>query len=551
MAARKIHPVRTLIIFGVVIAALAGAMAAFGTWVPRLGLDLRGGTTVTLTATNTTGTGAVDPTSLEQARQIIEQRVNGLGVGEAEITTSGDRQIVVAVPNVDQEELVRLVGTTAQLRFRPVYQMESVTPPPNAGGQPGAEATAPPEEPPPAEGNRRPGPGLPTAPPEPLAPRPSVEGQPGATAPDQALNWQPSEQDLADFAQWTCGQPFPDVADQPLFSCDTAGTAKFLLGPMLISGQDVTGAQAGIPQGRFEWVVTLQFNGQGSAAFERATGTLATKQQPQNQFAIVLDGDTVSAPSVNQPIAGGQAEISGSFNQDSANELANVLKYGALPLSFTVDSAETVSPTLGADQLRAGLIAGAVGLLLVLGYCFLYYRALGIVVVATLVIAGALTYEAMVLLGSITGFALNLPAIAGAVAAIGLTADSFVIYYAKIRDEVREGRTLRSAVETAWVKARRTIMIANAVSLLSAIVLFILAIGGIRGFAFTLALTTLIDLAVAFWFTKPLMSLLVRTRFFGSGKYRLSGLSADHMGVRRLPGGRTRGAEPALAGKGA
>ncbi|TDT33507.1 protein translocase subunit SecD [Naumannella halotolerans] len=535
MAARKVHPVRTLIVFAVVVAALFGSMAALKVWTPRLGLDLRGGTTITLTAENVTGGGLIDPNSLEQARSIIEQRVNGLGVGEAEITTSGDRQIVVAVPNVGQDELVELVGTTAQLRFRPVYTMESVTP----AVDPNAEPTAEPED-----GNNRPAPGLPTAPPEPLAPRPSTEGAEGATAPDQALAWQPSEQDLSDFAQWTCGQEFPDVADQPLFSCDEAGTTKFLLGPTIISGEQVTDAQSGIPQGQFEWVVSLEFNSEGSAQFEEATRQLAAKSSPQNQFAIVLDGNTISAPSVDQAIPGGQAQISGSFTQASAESLAQVLRYGALPLSFTVDSVDTVSPTLGAEQLNAGLIAGAVGLLIVLAYCVLYYRALALVVFSTLSLAAVLTYQAMVLLGPVTGFALNLPAVAGAVVAIGLTADSFVIFYAKIRDEVQAGRTLRSAVETGWDKSKRTILIANAVSLLSAVVLFILAIGAIRGFAFTLALTTVIDLAVAFWFTKPLMTLLARTQYFGSGKHRFSGLSADHMGVRGLPGRR-----PATAGE--
>jgi preprotein translocase subunit SecD len=252
-----------------------------------------------------------------------------------------------------------------------------------------------------------------------------------------------------------------------------------------------------------------------------------------------LDGVSISAPSVNEPIAGGRAEISGNFTQKSATELANVLKYGALPLAFDVSEVNNVSATLGGDQLRAGIIAGIIGLMLVIGYCFLYYRGLGIVVVASLGIAGILTYASMVLLGSSVGFALNLPGIAGAIVAIGITADSFVIFFERIRDEVREGRSLRTAVETGWRRARQTILIADTVTMLSALVLFVLAIGSVRGFAFTLGLTTLIDVVVVFLFTKPLMTLLARTKFFGGG-HKFSGLDPEHLGVQALPGSRSR-----------
>jgi preprotein translocase subunit SecD len=278
-------------------------------------------------------------------------------------------------------------------------------------------------------------------------------------------------------------------------------------------------------------------------AFESATRTLAARTDPQNRFAIVLDGVTISAPSVSAAIPGGRAEISGNFNQKSATQLADVLKYGALPLSFEVSQVSNVSATLGKDQLRAGMIAGIVGLALVVGYCFLYYRGLGIVVVTSLAVAAVITYEVMVLLGESVGFALNLAGIAGAIVAIGVTADSFVIYFERIRDEVREGRSLRTAVETGWRRARQTILIADAVSLLSALILFILAIGSVKGFAFTLGLTTLIDVLVVFMFTKPLLSLLARTRFFGGG-HRLSGLDPGHLGVRSLPGSRTRRGVP-------
>jgi preprotein translocase subunit SecD len=551
------HPGRTLIALAVIIAGLAGLMALSNNWTPKLGLDLRGGTTITLTAQNTSGTGPVDPNSLELAKNIIQSRVDSLGVGESEVTIAGDRQIIVSVPNVQQDELVRMVGQTAVLRFRAVYAAESVTPPspqptasPTAGSTAGpggstSEAPSTPATSPSAEptasstGNNRPLAGLPTAPPAPSSPRPSVEGQ--GTPPDKAIDWQPSEQDQQEFAAFTCADSdkVPDIADQPFFSCDETKTEKYLLGPTLIEGIQLDTAVAGVPQNDVRWVVNLSFNSDGSVAFENATRTLASRSDPQNRFAIVLDGVTISAPSVNSAIPGGRAEISGNFNQQSATQLSNVLKYGALPLTFDVSEVSNVSATLGGEQLRAGIIAGFVGLTLVVLYSFLYYRGLGIVVVASLAIAGVITYEAMVLLGGSVGFALNLAGIAGAIVAIGITADSFVIYFERIRDEVREGRSLRTAVETGWRRARQTVLIADGVSMLSALILFILAIGSVKGFAFTLGLTTLIDVLVVFTFTKPLLSLLARTKFFGGG-HRLSGLDPAHLGVRALPGTRSR-----------
>ena len=558
MATTTGHPGRTLIILGVLIAGLITLMAVSGTWIPKLGLDLRGGTTITLTAKNTTGTGAVDPNSLQLAKTIIQSRVDSLGVGESEVTTSGDNQIIVTVPNVQQDELVRLVGQTAVLRFRAVNAAEQIQPPeptPSATGEPSSGATAQPSGEPsagnsetakapspaasaPKSGNNAPMPALPTAPPVPLdqaCMAPDGKGVP----PDQALDWQPTEACQAAFAEFTCETKVTEVADQGLFACNQEKTEKYLLGPTLIEGNQLTKAVAGIPQNNVNWVVNLEFNPEGSAAFEKATRQISQQSEPQNRFAIVLDGVSISAPSVNEAIPGGRAEISGNFTQKSATELANVLKYGALPLAFDVSEVNNVSATLGGEQLRAGIIAGIIGLALVVGYCFLYYRGLGIVVVASLGVAGIITYACMVLLGSSVGFALNLPGIAGAIVAIGITADSFVIFFERIRDEVREGRSLRTAVETGWRRARQTILIADTVSMLSALVLFVLAIGSVKGFAFTLGLTTLIDVLVVFMFTKPLMTLLARTKFFGGG-HRLSGLDPEHLGVQALPGSRTR-----------
>ncbi|HEY9293961.1 MAG TPA: protein translocase subunit SecD, partial [Microlunatus sp.] len=395
-----------------------------------------------------------------------------------------------------------------------------------------------------AKGNGRPGPALPTEPPAPPSPRPTAEGK--GTPEDKAVDWQPSQQDTTDFASFTCprdNEYYPDVSDQPLFACNQAGTEKYLLGPTIIEGTHVTDANASVGQsGSVGWQVNLSFDSTGSKQFEDATTALSQKQSPENAFAIVLDGTAVSVASVDQPIAGGQAMISGGgINQESAQQLANVLKYGSLPLAFEISSVDTVSPTLGGEQLQAGLIAGAVGLALVILFCFAYYRGLGIVVVASLAVAFATTYAMMVLLGASVGFALSLAGIAGAIVAIGVTADSFVIYFARIRDEVGEGRSIRVAVETGWRRARQTVLVADAVSLLSALILFILAIGSVKGFAFTLGLTTLIDILVVFFFTKPMVTLLSRTKFFGNG-HKLSGLDATHLGVTNLPGGRRRAA---------
>ena len=530
------HPLRTLIVFLAFVVGLVGLMALGGVWTPKLGLDLRGGTTITLTASNTTGEGSVDPASLELARTIIQQRVDSIGVGETEVTTSGDRQIVVSVPNVQQDELVRMVGQTAQLYFRLVYAQEQVaaqpgTEPsaePTQGAEPSTQASAEPSASPSV--NQRPLPNLPTPVP---SPRPTAPGATPLTT-QQVLDWKPTERDQTDFTNFQCGDPFPDVSDQPLITCDQAGTAKYLLSPTVISGKDLTKASAGIPQNQVSWVVDLEFNSTAAATFETVTKEISTRTSPQNEFAIVLDGDVITAPYVSNAIPGGRAQISGSFTQQSATELANVLKYGALPLAFDVSSVDTVSAKLGGEQLEAGIIAGIIGLGLVVAYSLLYYRALALVVVSSLVVAFGITYAFIVLLGQAMGFALNLPGVAGLIVAIGVTADSFIIYFERIRDEARDGRTLRTAIEVGWIRSRHTILVADGVSLLSAVVLFILAIGAVKGFAFTLGLTTLIDLAVVFWFTKPLVSLLGKTKYFGQGR-KFSGFEADHLGAKHQP----------------
>ncbi|HML51295.1 MAG TPA: protein translocase subunit SecD [Propionicimonas sp.] len=532
---QQAHPLRTLIILFAVIAGLFTIMAVNNVWVPKLGLDLSGGTTITLTAANKTGTGAVDPNSLELARTIIQQRVDAQGVGETEVTTSGDNQIIVTAPNVQQDDLVRLVGQTAELNFRQVYKAEAST---GSTPQDSGTVTEPSATPSGTATNRRPLPQLPTPVP---SPRPTAAADPAPSL-QELMKWQPSDRDTAEFDSYQCGDtsPTPDVSDQPLITCDQEGTTKYLLGPALISGELVDSASAGVPDKSVAWEVRLNFKPAGATDFLTVTTQLYNNYQANssgvdNQFGIVLDGVVISAPGVrNGPIAGGTASITGNFTQKSATELANVLSYGALPLAFEVSSVDSVSAKLGADQLQAGIIAGLFGLLLVVGYSLLYYRGLAIVVTMSLAVAGALTWSMMVLLGQAIGFALSLAGIAGAIVAIGVTADSFIIYFERIRDEVRDGRSLRTAIETGWVRSRKTILAADSVSLLSAVVLYVLAIGSVKGFAFTLGLTTLIDLVVVFFFTKPLMTLLGRTKFYGQGM-RFSGFEPEHMGTSHAP----------------
>jgi preprotein translocase subunit SecD len=287
------------------------------------------------------------------------------------------------------------------------------------------------------------------------------------------------------------------------------------------------------------WQVNLSFNASGATDFAKVTAELAGKQEPQNQFAIVLDGLVQSAPRVNEPITGGQAQITGNFTQEEAKSLANVLKFGALPISLDVQSVDSVSPTLGSDQLRAGIIAGLLGLLLVVIYLLIYYRALGLVAVVSLLVAAALTYFLFVILGRTIGFTLSLAGVAGAIIAIGITADSFVVYFERIRDEIREGRTLRQACDAGWIRSRRTILAADFVSLLAAVVLYIVSVGNVRGFAFTLGLTTVIDVFVAFFFTRPLVSLLARNPWFSKGG-PWTGLDPKRLGVTEIATGTRR-----------
>jgi preprotein translocase subunit SecD len=292
-------------------------------------------------------------------------------------------------------------------------------------------------------------------------------------------------------------------------------------------------------QGAAGWYVSLDFNGEGATKFGALTSSVTGLAAPQNQVAIVLDGLVVSAPRINEAINGGSAQITGSFTKVEAEDLANVLKYGALPLAFDRGEVQQVSPTLGADQLNAGLLAGLLGLILVFLFSIFYYRALGFVTVGSLFIAGGLLYLTYAVLGAWIGFTLTLAGIAGTIVSIGTTADSFIVYFERIRDEVREGRTLRSAVESGWARARRTIVVADMVGLICAVLLYFFAVGGVRGFAFALGVTTVIDLIVIFFFTKPMLTLIAKSKFFSSG-HRFSGFSAKSIGLKESADGNTK-----------
>jgi preprotein translocase subunit SecD len=542
-------PGRSLaIIAALLILMYAGMLLLQGTKpTPKLGLDLQGGTSVTLTARLPEGeNGQITKSAMDQAKQIIEDRVNGTGVAEAEVAVQGNKNIVVNIPG---DELKTDLLSTALLRFRPVLQVGQAAPAQQSpsgtpSGSPSPSATP--------SGSSSPSPspstsdngravsgallGQQSSPSPTPAPTPGAGGQgQGSTQITPAIQKQFNELDCTKSAEERQGKIEP--ADQLLVTCDSDGF-KYILGPTAVEGTHLNGADAGLPgSGVGSWQVNLSFDGTGTKQFAQTTKDLVGQQSPQNQFAIVLDGQVVSAPVVQSEIPTGRAEITGNFSQSEAKDLANVLKYGALPLAFDQSELNEISPTLGSDYLRVGIIAGALGLALVALYLLIYYRGLGLVAIASLVMAGLLTYASVVLLGEWIGFTLTLAGIAGLIVAVGITADSFVVFFERLRDEVREGRSLRAAVEHGWRRARRTILVADFVSFLAAAVLYILSIGSVRGFAFALGLTTVIDVVVVFFFTKPLIALLARTEFYGGG-HRWSGLDPDRLGARRrLPTG--------------
>jgi preprotein translocase subunit SecD len=589
--AGQVRPWRNLAIFAGIVAILYSLVffTGGGNPTPKLGIDLQGGTRVTLTARTVDGR-PPSRESLDQARQIIEQRVNGIGVSGAEVVLDGNN-LIITVPGENGDQ-ARTLGQTAKLYFRPVIAELPAGPAPGTqtpggqapgagpGGQaPGGQAPSgsgpvPPGAPdqPPASGGA-PAPVLPqqlqpppsgeptpprtpsvspapatpsTSPPDPVGKAPADSADPEVAAQiRQAREWlqsqDPAVQQQA-LAALNCAAPNPlrgnDDPNLPLITCDQNRTAKYVLGPAFMSGEQVSNAASGLNPDGTGYEVRLNFNRQGEDIWAQYTANNVGKQA-----AFLLDSEVVSAPQIRGAIPPGQqTSITGRFSQAEAQNLANVLKYGSLPLSFQSSESETVSATLGLASLRAGLLAGAIGLAVVFVYCLFYYRALGILTVLSLALSGLIVYAVLVLLGRWIGFTLDLAGVAGLIVAIGITADSFVIFFERLKDEIRDGRTFRSAVPRAWVRARRTILSADAVSFLAAAVLYALAVGQVKGFAFTLGMSTVLDLVVVFLVTHPLVAMTSHSRLLSQ-----SGLSG--LGAAQRAGAASR-SELATAGKG-
>lgn len=595
---RQIPASRYLIALFLVIAALWAGVYFGGTYTPRLGLDLRGGTSLTLEATTS---GGKDPeqAKLEEARDIIAARVNDTGVAEAEVTIEGRRNIVVNVPGGAGD--LKKVGEPAELRFRQVLEQT-----PNVPDTPKAEPSASGSASPSASASGKPKkseePKLGATPTASVKPSGSASGSAASPSPTDATDEELKKaaytkigkgdakkgetlvgqvagidsQQLTQIAQDPQALEFlsgfrkltPDelavlpaevqfksptvtcaalnkrpagsirAAAVTAAACDAEGSTKYLLDKARVLGTDVSQADYTFDPNRGIWLVTLKFNSKGQKNW-----TALTEAALQKQVAVVLDNKVVSAPTVEQRMTS-DAEITGSFTRTEVQTLASQLQYGALPLTFKVQSQVRISPTLGLDQMQAGLLAGMIGVALVVLYCFLYYRALGLVVIASLLGSASIVYAAVVLLGKYWGFTLTLAGIAGFIVAIGITADSFVVFFERLKDEVKDGRTVRSAVPRAWVRARRTILSANTVQILAAVVLYALAIGAVRGFAFTLGLSAVIDLLIVFSFTHPLVAILSKSRAFTSPRF--SGLgnvrpdSAQQSATRVRGGVRTK-----------
>jgi preprotein translocase subunit SecD len=557
-----------------------------------LGLDLSSGTTVTLKAITPNSRKPPSQTAMNEARTIMLDRVNGAGFTGALVQQQGPDVITVAVPGKGAQQVESLVGRTALLRFRQVVlQAPNVvtpttapTPAPSTSASPAPSATKQAKKPkaspsasggalgPPGAGSggqglaasarRLAGAASAGAKPTPTAsPTAGASSSPAASptaAPSAAAT--PRLSTVADgqgdaslvspavktlFDQLNCNdknwqqkiygtnsQHWDNVSTQ-IVACYQG--IKYVLDKSTVTGEMLSSASASLNTNG-SWQVNLNFNPSGAKNFGTLSSSMFTKYQgsatnPQNNFAIVLDGTPVSIAYIAQPITTGLGQITGSFTEQQADYLSNVLSYGHLPLSFQNQSTESISAQLGSSQLHAGLIAGAIGLLLVVLYSFIYYRGLGVVSVSSLAIAAGLAYLSVALLSKYQGFTLNLAGVAGLIVAIGITADSFVVFFERLRDEVREGRSLRPAVERGWTRARRTILVSDTVSFLAAALLWYFSIGDVKGFAFTLGLTTVIDIVVVFLFTHPMLTILARTTFYGNG-HRLSGLDPARLGAR-------------------
>ncbi|SFQ51681.1 preprotein translocase subunit SecD [Amycolatopsis arida] len=580
--AGQIRPGRYLAFFALIVAVLYSLvfLTGDGKPTPKLGIDLQGGTRVILTARTPDG-GEPSREALERARQIIDTRVNGIGVSGAEVVLDGNN-VVITVPGEEGEQAKNL-GRTAKLYFRKVINAVPAGPATAPGQQPPAEGQQPPEGQPGAEqqpdagqqqGDQQQqgadqrseqpagGGGAPAAAP---AQNPPDGGDGDGVVDDQTAQeiqqakelrqnpalvpenpGDPAQAAAAQQAQQQalvaldCGQEDPlrgnDDPNLPLVTCAEDGTEKFVLGPSFLPGEQISDATATPATDQPGWSVNLEFKSEGTQKWAEFTSANVGQRA-----AFVLDTQVVSAPTIQVAILDGKTRITGNFSQTEAKQLADVLKYGSLPLSFVSSDAKTVSATLGLSSLQAGLIAGGIGIALVFVYCLFYYRILGVLTVLSLFLSATVVYAVLVLLGRWIGFTLDLAGVAGFIIAIGVTADSFVVYFERLKDEMREGRTFRSAVSRGWIRARRTILASDAVLFLASAVLYTLAVGEVKGFAFTLGMSTVLDLSVVFLVTHPLVALIARSKRLSSPK--LSGLGAvQRLGASRRAAGRVPGA---------
>lgn len=518
-SSRKLAKARNAIIgMFVVIAAVIGGIFAFastgGTWSPKLALDLSGGTQLIL-APKVSGdnSGEVNEEQLAQAVDIIRQRVDGSGVAEAEVTTQSGKNVVVSVPGTLDSQTRDLIQASAEMSFRSVLVA--------GNGAPVAE-------------NQR------TA--EDKLPQPTGEPQDGSD-----MNWVTAdifrEYEAKDCAAVANEDTEAQDPSKPVVACSTDGAEKYILGPVEMNGTDIKDASysqvqssQGVSTG--QWGVNLELTDTARQKFQDVTSRLVgigaqNPQDARSRFAIMLDGKVLSAPTSQAVITDGKSQITGNFTEETAKSLSEQLKYGALPISFDIQSEQQISATLGQDQLKWGLIAGAIGLTLVFIYSLFQYRLVGLINIISIMVAASFSLTLIILLGNMMNYRLSLAGVAGLIVSIGLMADSFIVYFERIRDEIRNGRTIAAAIDHGWDRAQRTILASKAVNLLAAVVLYLASVGNVRGFAFTLGLTAISDLIVTYLLIHPMMVLFGHTKYFANGG-RFSGMDPEALGAAPL-----------------
>ncbi|WP_068255952.1 protein translocase subunit SecD [Janibacter corallicola] len=575
--ARKDNAKRTLLWLLAFLLVLVGSlgygvMQKDATWTPRLGLDLEGGTQIILEPRSETG--QVSQEELAQARDIIVQRIDSQGTTGAEVTTQGDSNIVIAMPGTPTKEQEEAIAASSQMQFRPVLASAAGKQPqsnPGKSGKSGSQDgtsgsqdktskrssdadSASRDQARPAETSATsPGPKGEDEEPKPAKSSDSQSDSKKSSKKSQQpkppggqSGWQPtgkpknamdpnnvSEKLWQEFQDLDCKKGVEEDRAQPdeaIIACSKDGAMKYILGPTVVNGTEIDDATAGYavgPQGQQtnNPEIQLSLTSEGREDYKNISEKMVGAQSlspaganppaSYNALAVTLDSQVLMAPGFNEVIPNGKASISG-FQIDEARSLAKSLKFGALPLSFDLQSRQEISPTLGSAQLEYGIIAGAIGLFLVFIYSIFQYRVLASVTMGSMIVAFGMTYLAIALLSWGYNYRLDMAGVTGLIIAIGVTADSFIVYFERIRDALREGRNVRAAVEAGWARAKRTILVADGVNLIAAVVLYVLASSSVRGFAFTLGLTTLIDLAVFWLFTHPVLTVLARSRFFSS-----------------------------------